>query len=179
MTERDQETDWSGVSIKADDKLLEEFYARPDWPEIFMARRPQPYDDSARIRNVQLMLAGGDDMRRDRELMRKLLLEIEAHDDPLYTKGLTHRSPHEDRLVYYHLRLLSDEGMLEEMGEKGGLFRMTSRGHDLVEATRDDGNWQRLKKLTGGAKDISMSILRDLAMGIARDQITKATGISL
>src|SRR5690606_19796994 len=75
--------------------------------------------------------AGDELMRRDDELLRKLMLDFEAQDDPLLVHAQTLGADEEDQKIYYHLRLLADAGFLQETGRTGGVFRMTNAGHDF------------------------------------------------
>lgn len=45
-------------------------------------------------------------MKRDNDLIRRLLLEIEAEDDPIFLFVVTDGSSDEERRCYYHLKLL-------------------------------------------------------------------------
>lgn len=89
-------------------------------------------------------------MKRDMELVRKILLQIESStgDDiaDIQIKGC---SPEE---IAYHVYLLNDAGLIEaeitySMGsvkpEGYAIFRMTWAGHDFLDASRDEGLWKK------------------------------------
>ena len=112
-------------------------------------------------------------MKRDDDLLRKLMLEIEDSPEPMFLFPLTMDSDEDERLQYFHLRLLADEMFLEETGKFGGNFRMTNKGHDFVAAVRSDTVWGQTKQVAARVSGVSLSLLKDIAMGIVRDQLTK------
>lgn len=61
-------------------------------------------------------------MKRDDDLIRELLIEIEAHDDAYFICTNDKGSGDEERLRHYHLVLLTDAGMLEQRGKFGSTF---------------------------------------------------------
>lgn len=135
---------------------------------------PDTFPESARVATLLRLLASGVEMRRDDDLLRRLMLEIEANPDPLHVHVHSLRGEDEDEVEYFHLRLLVDEGFLEETGRSGGVFRMTMRGHDFVGAVRSDTAWNRTKAVAAKVSaDLSISMLRDIALGLLRQELTK------
>lgn len=110
-------------------------------------------------------------MRRDNDLIRKLMMDMEADPDPLFVFVLEDDA--EDERIYFHLRLLADEAMLEETGRGGGTFRMTNKGHDFVQAIRDDTIWSRTKSAIEPVAGASLSMLKDVALGYLRQELEK------
>lgn len=123
--------------------------------------------DRVETDSVMAMLGWGIAMKRDDDLAREILLEIEAHDDPLYVCALHSGSDQAERIRYYHLRLLVDAGFLEESGKQGGVFRITNAGHDFLALTRQSEAWEATKagaRMLGGA---SLQMLLRVAEGYA------------
>lgn len=112
-------------------------------------------------------------VRRDDELIRKLMLDFEAQDDPLLVHGLTHGTDEEEQRVYYHLRLLADAGFLQETGRAGGVFRMTNSGHDFCAAVRDDTIWSKTKEASATVAGVSLGVLKDIGVGYLRAKLTE------
>lgn len=112
-------------------------------------------------------------MKRDDDLIRNLMLEIEDRPDPLYVFPQFMSMSKEDLAKYYHLRLLTDEGLLQETGKTGGIFRMTSKGHDFVAAIRGDTVWAKTKEAAGHVAGVSLSMMKDIALGYVRQELTK------
>jgi len=86
-------------------------------------------------------------MKRDMDLIRKILQRIEADQD----LNLDDYSTEE---ICYHVALLKDAGFLEAFlstGESGDITgvsvtRLTWQGHDFLDATRDDTLWCKARE---------------------------------
>jgi hypothetical protein len=119
-------------------------------------------------------------MKRDMDLIREILLGIEAYPES-YAHDLKLNFPnHSEDEVSYHLRLLLDAGMidakcLQSMGEpdEWAIKGMTWAGHEFLEASRDDSRWNKAKKIimekTGG---FSVEILKMILMDLMRGSIS-------
>lgn len=112
-------------------------------------------------------------MQRDDDLLRKLMLEMEASPKPLHLFPLVLDADSEYLRKHYHLRLLADEGLLEETGARGGAFRMTMKGHDFVVVTRSDPIWEKTKAAAAQVSGFSISFLKDVATGYIRQEAIK------
>jgi len=103
-------------------------------------------------------------MKRDVDLIRQLLLEIErrgAECPPDELRSVD--SCHEDR-IHYHLRLAIDAGLVKETNRTSGgrpCLRLSCAGHEFLDLCRDDVRWREAKWVvqehTGG---LSLNILR-------------------
>lgn len=113
-------------------------------------------------------------MRRDDELLRKIMLDFEADDDPLLVHVQTLDAGDEDHKVYYHLRLLADAGLLEERGQSGGVFRMTNAGHDFCAALRDDTVWRKTKEASGKVAGASLGLVKEIGLAYVRQKLIEA-----
>lgn len=118
-------------------------------------------------------------MKRDDDLIRAMLTEMEASAEPWTNlrAPMFGMEPGEIER-WHHMQLLCDAG-LATLDEPYG-FRLTSQGHDFLAAIRDDGLWQRTKRTvaeSGGS--VPVQILKDLAVGYLRKQIRERTGIDL
>lgn len=118
-------------------------------------------------------------MKRDADLSRDLLFSFEGNDEWLQmTVGDTHGSSKEDRRKMYHINLMGDEGFLIGVGEV--TFRMTSHGHDYLDAIRDEGIWNKTKEAvvaSGGAA--TFEILKSVAQAFVKTKLEKHTGLKL
>lgn len=76
------------------------------------------------------------------DIIRRLLLEAEATNGPLNVRG---------NLETYQVGLMIDAGLIEgrisaEIGavaRQSYIHRLTWAGHDFLDASRDDGLWQK------------------------------------
>jgi hypothetical protein len=117
-------------------------------------------------------------MKRDDELIRHLLQEFEQQEDWLIMAPNAMGMSVEDRKRIGHIYLLCDAGMLTSVGRD--TYRLTNQGHDFLEATRDEGLWQKTKDAvseTGG--NASLEIVRQLAVGFLKKKISQHTDIDL
>ena len=115
-------------------------------------------------------------MRRDDEYIRELLFKIESADEDLFYVFLTMGMPVEARKEHYHVQLLCDEGLLYQVSDSA--YRLTSQGHDFIEAIRDKGIWEKTKEAvaeTGG--NATLEIVKTLALGFLKTKISKHTDI--
>jgi hypothetical protein len=117
-------------------------------------------------------------MKRDMELIRELLLAIEAfptgHGEELELAG---RSETE---VGYHLNLLLQAGYIEghdvtTHGHDGPQVlpsRMTWEGHDFLDAIRDDGVWKKVQeKLLAVGGQSTLEVVKELALTVVRSHL--------
>lgn len=121
--------------------------------------------------SVMEIIRWGQAMERNDDMIRQLLLDIEAQPDPLYLMPLHLGMTPEERVRYYHMRLLVDAGMLEESGKAGGVFRMTNAGHDFLALTRQSQAWEAVKAAAAKLGGASVKMLLQIAEGIARQKL--------
>jgi hypothetical protein len=117
-------------------------------------------------------------MKRDVDLIRQLLLDIERHGADCTVDALCKGTSHEiDDRTRYHLRLCIDAGLAKEIDRTGAgppCVRLTNAGHEFLDICRGDDRWQAAKWIvhqqTGG---LSLAVLRAVltkwaVQGIAR-----------
>ncbi|MDZ4658256.1 MAG: DUF2513 domain-containing protein [Bythopirellula sp.] len=123
-------------------------------------------------------------MKRDLDLARQLLLDIEArgadcsvsalHTGTYHRNGTVHEPPTSfeiDERIRYHLRLLIDGGFLKEVDRTTAgvpCVRLTHDGHELLELARHEPLWREAKWLcqerTGGE---SLTVIRTFLIRLA------------
>jgi hypothetical protein len=119
-------------------------------------------------------------MKRDPDLVRELLLSLEAlpkvHGNPATPAGRT------DDEVNHHLALMIDADLIkgcvsETMGRDVPEFLVngiTWEGYEFLDAARDNGRWQKAKTTASGAGGVALSVLKELLIDLA----TKHLGIA-
>ena len=103
-------------------------------------------------------------MKRDLELIRLILIEVENNPDP---QAWIDPEPvgYQPDEVSYHVMLMEQAGLLEGWNRSAiGVFRwsarnLTWRGHEFLEAAKDDTVWTRTKNTIG---QLSPGIIFDL-----------------
>jgi len=106
-------------------------------------------------------------VQRDLDLLRQLLLEIERRGAASPIDTLRPDARHDsDERVRYHLRLLTDAGLLKEAGQTSAgaaCVRLTHDGQEFLEFARSDAHWREAKSTilasTGG---VPLTVLRSL-----------------
>lgn len=103
-------------------------------------------------------------MKRDIDLLRRILLEVENSDgtSPLNGRRLAQLTGADERAVNYQLKLLVDAGWVESVGEPHYTSRssdavpdlvlvssLTNKGHDFLEAVGEPSRLQRFLAWAG------------------------------
>lgn len=116
-------------------------------------------------------------MKRDVDLCRQLLLDIENHGSDCSLSALRPESAAEaEERICYHLRLLIDAGFVKEVDRTTGgvpCVRLTNNGQEFIELVRGDARWREAKwvvqEQTGG---LSLTVLRALLTKWAVEGVT-------
>lgn len=95
-------------------------------------------------------------MKRDWEIIREILLRLEAAATPNASLNAKALAPLLMQEVAYNMRLLDQAGyikarLLESSTGNGEInaavaLHMTDKGHELLDTIRNDGVWQKLKE---------------------------------
>ncbi len=105
-------------------------------------------------------------MKRDMDLARKILLELEAAPPgaPEF-----HVDGCDAEQVSYHVMLLNEAGLIEAIDASGAESmewlptRLTWDGHEFLDAARDDDRWQKAKDLMRDkAGTVVFSVLKEV-----------------
>lgn len=122
-------------------------------------------------------------MKRDLDLYRQLLLDIEEQNDAEnlgWSPDLNAYPDHSDAAVYVHLELLIDRGLVVgdctkvETGEYIGasIKRLTDEGHDLLDSIRDDTVYRRtVEKISSAVGSASVEVVKAVAQGVTKAMI--------
>jgi hypothetical protein len=132
-------------------------------------------------------------MKRDMDLIRELLLKLEALDIP--AGAVRPLSPYNPAMavdgftpedIGRHLAMLVSGEFIETAGSRpfgadGSLiFRQISwQGHDFLDSVRDPKIWEETKKGAEAAGGFTVDLLKDLAKGLVKKQIEEWTGVKL
>ena len=107
-------------------------------------------------------------MKRDIDLARQLLLDVEARGADCSVSVLRTDPNDAEERVRHHLRLLVDAGYLKEVDRTAGgvpCLRLTDAGHELIELTRSESRWRQAKwacqERTGG---LSVAVVRAILL---------------
>jgi Hypothetical protein (DUF2513) len=134
-------------------------------------------------------------MKRDMDMIRNLLLRIEALPSleastpgpqiySLSTRDAPLRVSDEDPSdLHHHMRLLVNAGYLDLTPTQfEGSFNfkgLSWKGHDFLDSVRDEEVWRKTKQGALAAGGFTFELLADLAKGFVKEQIKLRTGIQL
>jgi hypothetical protein len=118
-------------------------------------------------------------MKRDVDLIRQLLFDIERQGAECSLDALRTAAQHEnDERLRYHLRLVIDAGLAKEIDRSASgvpSVRLTSAGHEFLDICRGDDRWRAAKWIvheqTGG---LSLTVLRAVLTKWAIDGIARS-----
>jgi hypothetical protein len=92
-------------------------------------------------------------MKRDLDMCRQLLADIEAHGPDCAVTALRPGvSGEAEETLRYHVRLLIDAGLAKEVERPSAgvpCVRLTSSGHELLELARSEALWREAKWIVG------------------------------
>jgi hypothetical protein len=120
-------------------------------------------------------------MKRDMELIRKMILYIE--DSPNgWAPSEIKIDGYSAEEIGYHAYLLVDAGLAtgaditntQSSGPEYLITHLTSAGHDFADASRDEGIW---KKARGIVKEKAGSVTIDIMKQILTWVVKKAVGL--
>jgi hypothetical protein len=107
-------------------------------------------------------------MKRDLDLVRKILFEVEKSPTPWGWVNLQIPG-YSDEEISYHVKLLADAGLVQakDLSSTAGFSwkptALTWEGHEFLDAARNETVWNRTKeevKQKGGA--VSFEVLKHL-----------------
>lgn len=113
-------------------------------------------------------------MKRDMELIREILVAVEAdaHRDGHAIVNFDLPGRNQDELRY-HAKLLRDAGWIRAEFFFGGEFvilDLTNQGHDFLDAVRNETVWKRLKKKLGTeGETLPLEVIKLLAIQLLKE----------
>ncbi len=125
-------------------------------------------------------------MKRDMDLIRSILLKVEADCKPMSVTSFMSDDfkEHDWKTVRGHMQLLEDARYFYECeqalsGDKHSVWGITWAGHDFLDTVRNDEIWEMTKDRAKAAGGFTVELLGDLAKGFIKTQIKKQTGVEL
>lgn len=125
-------------------------------------------------------------MKRDMDLVRDILLKIEAASEPGMADLLPADVTQEQLdLTTYNLNLLIDEGFVKgveahTLAQKNWFsLTLTWRGHEFLDDIREPEIWKKAKAGAKQAGAASLQFLWDIAKAYAKQQAREKLGLPL
>ncbi|WP_375688807.1 hypothetical protein [Pseudooceanicola sp. LIPI14-2-Ac024] len=110
-------------------------------------------------------------MKRDRDYMRDLMLEMQNSRTGFVHHVLILNPSEEDLRRDHHLDLLMDEGLVARKDK--GAYRLTPIGHDAVEAIEKSETWEKIKSLAPGE---AYEVIKGTTSSLALAALSKLFG---
>ncbi|TWT99895.1 hypothetical protein Pla108_08380 [Botrimarina colliarenosi] len=106
-------------------------------------------------------------MKRDLDLCRQLLADIEGHGPDCAVTALRPGASGEaEETLRYHVRLLIDAGLAKEVERPSAgvpCVRLTNAGHELLELAHSEARWREAKWVVGERTGTqSLSVIRSV-----------------
>ena len=91
-------------------------------------------------------------MRRDMDLIRQIAFAVEAAGDGIDSEDIR-IAGYSDAQIGYHCELMDESGLIDTISTQTlssdfatfQIKRLTSKGHDFVDAARNDTLWNKAK----------------------------------
>lgn len=120
-------------------------------------------------------------MKRDIDLVRKLLLYLEEKPDDKVVKDLELEGYSKDE-VQYHFILMDQAGLLRCEREVSSStsdrvirvypFSLTWQGHEFIEAARNDTFWNKAKEIVKSKSGaLSVDVVKALLIAMAKESV--------
>lgn len=126
-------------------------------------------------------------MKLDQDLVREILLAVEASDHSPYTTMALAFEAWIPQEVSYHVMLLHEAGLVKgkDVSVLADTFpvwepmRLTHNGHEFLETVRDSEVWRRTKNGAEKAGVAGFSVLLDLGKAYGKQVLKERLGIEL
>ena len=115
-------------------------------------------------------------MKLDKDLVREVLLQVEASPDPMAWVDIT-VDGHSEEEIAYHVQILDEAGLLEaeELTSLDGYDwrakRLTYEGHEFLDTIRDAAAWRFTKETAKNAGVTGIKALFEIGKSYARQKL--------
>ncbi len=126
-------------------------------------------------------------MKRDSDLIRKLLLILEADigtRPKMYPFEVNASKPfidgHSDKEVYEHFLMLLDSPFLRGKRQPDGpvlIQELTWEGREFLDAIRGDSVWTKTKMHAEKIGGVGLGFMREIAKGVIKHELKVRLGI--
>ena len=118
-------------------------------------------------------------MKRDMDLVRNILLEVEAAPAGESIQVLRNVGQHSHPAVAEHVELLEESGLIDAEIIKTGqgraylIRRLTMDGHEWLDAARDPGIWNQAKQFLAKKRmeGVGLSVMQELLTALVRQTL--------
>lgn len=121
-------------------------------------------------------------MRLNNDCIREMLLYLEkstTYEYPFIAAQdlITHLKEYDEDVVNYHIAKVQQGGLVDEVNYRNKIpldvSGLSWKGHEYIDAIRDDKVWQKLKTSTDNLDSVSFPVLVRLAEEVIKSFINK------
>jgi len=121
-------------------------------------------------------------MKRDMELLRKILIAIEEQSDGTWIDNLQ-IDGYNDRQIAYHCKLLYDGGYISDCKIQYadddmsffGVGRLTWDGHEFLDKVKSETVWNRTKDIiVKGGLPVAIDVIKGVTSGVVEGMVKAA-----
>jgi hypothetical protein len=116
-------------------------------------------------------------MKRDMELIRMILIEIEKQPSYLSEINLNFAG-YSSEDIHYHVMLLCEAGLIvaHDQSSLSDIYwipeRLTWEGHEFLEASRDNNIWNKAKEIMSKGGGFVFDVAKPLLIKLIEHQIS-------
>lgn len=121
-------------------------------------------------------------MKRDMDLVRKILLECEAAEDTRQPIAIR-IDGYADHEISYHVQLMGEAGLLDVVNfsnsRSGSVYeakRLTWEGHEFLDAARNDTTWNKAKGAVSSVAGVGFEVIKGVLVSYGTEQAKKMLG---
>ena len=120
-----------------------------------------------------------EDMKRDLDLVRKILLEIESWPDASQARRVDIKG-YSQGAINYHASLLYESKYIEasvrksQAGDTIFPIHLTWGGHEFLDEARDTTIWEKAKTVAEKAGASSLAVFRPILVKVAASEAERA-----
>ena len=123
-------------------------------------------------------------MKRDMDLVRKILMTCADHEHGCAPQDLTIEGYSEEE-IGHHVYLMMQAGLVKGAdvttmssdSPEAIVTSVTWAGHEFLEASRDEGLWSKAKQAAGSSGGMVLDVLKSVLIGLATEAAKKAAGL--
>ena len=115
-------------------------------------------------------------MKRDMDFIRELLITVEAKPDNSEYRLVPGKASDQE---IYHVELMVEAGLIkanpylfDDGHKEWGVERLTWKGHEFLDAARDQSRWNQAKNIAGEkAGSVTFDVLTSLLTQLMRQAV--------
>ena len=123
-------------------------------------------------------------MKRDMDLVRKILMVCEEQEHGRVS-GELQIDGFSDEQIGYHAFLMIEAGLAHGFDQSGAgdpspqgrIISLTWEGHEFLEASRNEGLWNKAKQAAGASGGMVLGVLKSVLIDLATKAAKQAAGL--